>query len=110
MALGIQITGILFGLFMIYYSFLSYKRKEFTTREISFWSAVWVVFILISMFPNILSPIVKIGGFLRVLDLLIISGFIFLITAIFYTYTIVRKNQVKLEKLVREMAMKKRGR
>ena len=109
MALGIQIAGVLFGLFMIYYSFLNYKRREFTAKEIFFWFVVWMVFIAIALFPNILDPIVKYGGFLRALDLLIISGFLFLIAAIFYTYTIVRKNQIQLEKLVREIAIKKRG-
>ncbi len=109
MALGIQIGGVLFGLFMAYYSFLNYKRKEFTAKEIFFWSAVWVVFIVIALFPNILDPIVKYGGFLRALDLLIISGFLFLIAVTFYIYTIVRKNQNQLEKLVRVMAIRKKG-
>lgn len=107
MALGIQIAGVLFGLFMIYYSFLNYKRREFTAKEIFFWSAVWAVFIVIALFPNILDPIVKFGGFLRALDLLIISGFLFLILAIFYTYTLTRRNQKKLEIAVRELAIKK---
>ena len=107
MVLGIQIAGILFGLFMIYYSFLHYKRKEFTSKEIFFWSAIWVLFIIVSLFPNILDPIVKIGGFLRALDLLIISGFLFLIAAIFYNYTVTRKVQKKLETVVRDIAMRK---
>src|SRR3989338_10758954 len=107
MALGIQIAGVLFGLFMIYYSFLNYKRREFTAKEIFFWSAVWAVFIVIALFPNILDPIVKFGGFLRALDLLIISGFLFLIASIFYTYTIARKNQKQLETIVRDIATSK---
>ena len=107
MVLGIQIAGFLFGLFMMYYSFLNYKRKEFTTKELSFWFLVWGVFILISLFPNILDPIIKPLGFLRALDLLIISGFIFLIASIFYTYTITRKNQKHLELIVRTIAMNK---
>ncbi|MBS3114052.1 DUF2304 domain-containing protein [Candidatus Woesearchaeota archaeon] len=107
MALGIQIAGFLFGLFMLYYSFLNYKRKEFSTKELTFWFLVWGVFILISLFPNILDPIVKVGGFLRALDLLIISGFLFLIASIFYTYTIARKNQKQLETIVRAIATSK---
>lgn len=105
--LGIQIVGFLFGLFMIYYSFLNYKRKEFTTKEFSFWLVLWVIFSAIALFPSILDPIVVGVGFLRALDLLTIAGFLFLIAAIFYTYTVVRKNQNKLEKLVREMALKR---
>ena len=107
MVLGIQIAGFLFGLFMLYYSFLNYKRKEFTIKEFSFWLCVWIIFIAIALFPFLLDPIVKGIGFLRALDLLTISGFLFLIAAIFYTYTIVRKNQKQLEKIVREIAIKR---
>ena len=107
MVLGIQIAGFLFGLFMVYYSFLNFKRKEFTAKEISFWIFVWVLFILISLFPSILDPVVREFGFLRTLDLLVISGFLFLIITNFYTYTVVRKTQKKLEALVRAMAIDK---
>lgn len=107
MVLGIQIAGFLFGLFMIYYSFLNYKRRQFTAKEFGFWLIVWLVFIGISLFPQILDPIVKSIGFLRALDLLTIAGFLFLIAAIFYTYALTRKNQKQLEAIVREMAIRK---
>ena len=107
MVLGIQIAGFLFGLFMIYYSFINYKRKEFTVKEFSFWVLLWVVFVIIALFPYLLDPLVKSLGFLRALDLLVISGFIFLIFAIFYTYTISRKNQKQIETIAREIAIKK---
>ena len=107
MVLGIQIAGSLFGAFMVYYSFLNYKRKEFTPKEFSFWAVLWIFFIIIALFPFLLDPIVKRIGFLRALDLLTISGFLFLTTAVFYNYTLTRKNQRKLETIVREMAMGK---
>ncbi len=108
MVLGIQIVGILFGLFMIYITFLSGKRREFTTKEGGFWIIVWVIFMLIALFPHSLDFIVKDGiGLQRPLDFFIIAGFMFMIGSIFYTYTIVRKNQKKLEEIVRKMAMKK---
>ena len=107
MVLGIQVAGFLFGMFMIYYSFVNYKRKEFTSKEFGFWLLLWIVFIVITLFPFVLDPIVKTFGFFRTLDLLIISGFLFLIAAIFYTYTITRKNQKQLETIVRAMAMRR---
>ena len=105
--LGIQIAGFLFGLFFLYYSFLNYKRREFTAKEFTFWVFAWGIFILISLFPSVLDPIVKIGGFFRALDVLIVSGFLFLIAAIFYTYTITRKTQKQVETVVRAIAIKK---
>ena len=105
--LGIQIVGFLFGLFIIYYSFLNYKRKEFTIKELLFWVFLWVVFLILSLFPFILDPIIKPLGFFRAFDFFIMSGFLFLIVAIFYTYTITRKNQKRLETIVREMATRR---
>src|SRR3989338_7738912 len=106
MVLGIQIAGFLFGLFMIYYSFLIYKRKEFTLKEFVLWLVIWIMLIIVALFPYVLDPIVKTFGFLRALDLLVLSGFLFLILVIFYTYTIMRKIQKKLEVIVREIAIK----
>lgn len=108
MVLGIQILGLLFGLFMIYITFISGKRREFTTKEGGFWIVVWVLFMLISLFPRSLDFIVK--GVLKLqrpLDFFIIAGFMFMIGFIFYSYTLIRKNQKKLEEIVRKMSMKK---
>lgn len=105
MILGIQIAGFLFGLFMIYYSFLLHKRKEFTVKEFSFWIFLWIIFIIISLFPFLLNPLVKSLGFFRTLDLLIITGFLFLIAITFYNYRITRKNQRQLETIVRTIAI-----
>ena len=108
MVLGIQIVGLLFGLFMIYYTFINYKKKEFTAKEFGFWVAAWIAVIVIAFFPSLLDPIVKYGGFFRALDVLIVSGFLFLIGFIFYTYTITKKTQKQVESVVRVLALKKR--
>ena len=106
--LGIQILGILFGFFMMYYTFLQYKRKEFTIKEYSFWFIFWSVFAVITLFPQILDPVLITLSIGRALDFFIIIGFLFLIFVTFYTYTIVRKNQRKLEEIVRSMALKRK--
>ena len=108
MVLGIQIAGFLFGLFFLYYTFINYKRKEFTAKEFALWAILWVAAIVIAFFPSLLDPIVRYGGFFRALDVLIVSGFLFLIAAIFYTYTVTRKNQKQIEIIVREMAINNR--
>lgn len=111
MVIGIQIAGFLFGLFFLYYTFINYKRKEFTGKEFAFWVITWIAVIIIAFFPSLLDPIVRYGGFFRALDVLVVSGFLFLIAAIFYTYTIARKNQKQMETIVRAMAVKeKKGR
>jgi len=106
--LGIQIIGILFGFFLMYYTFLHYKRKEFTVKEYGFWLVLWAVFLIITLFPGLLDPILKSLSIARALDFFIIIGFLFLVGMIFYTYTIVRKNQKKLEEVVRNIAVKRK--
>lgn len=105
--LGIQIAGFLFGLFMLYYSFLNYKKKSFTSREFSFWILLWSLFIAVVVFPVVLDPILNPLGIFRALDFLIMTGFLFLIAMIFYTYTLTRKTQKQVEAIVRSVAIKK---
>jgi len=105
--LGIQILGSLFGIFMLYYTFLHYKRKDITIKEGSFWMGLWALFIFVAIFPGLLDPILDTLSIARTLDFFIIVGFLFLIGAFFYTYLIVRKNQKKIEEIVRKVALKK---
>lgn len=108
MILGIQIIGALFGLFMVYYTFLHYKRKEFTVKEYSFWVVLWVLFIVVALAPWLLDPFVKSLELARAMDLLIILGFMFLIGALLYTYILVRNMQKKVEEIVRKIAFEKK--
>ena len=108
MAIGIQIAGVLFGAFMIYYTFLNYKRKQFTTTEFTFWFLVWISFAVVAIYPALLDLIApKIGAY-RNLDLITLAGLMFLSVSVFYTYTLTRKNQKQLEIVVREIAIKRR--
>ena len=106
--LGIQILGILFGIFMIYYVFLHHKRKELTIREYLFWVSLWVLFIILTLFPLLLKPLVKPIGFARTMDFFIVAGFMFLIGSLFYIYLLVRGNQKRLEEIVRKIAFEKK--
>jgi len=106
--IGIQIIGIFFGFFMMYYTFLQLKRKEFTMKEYSFWFVFWSAFVIVTLVPQILDPLLKTLNIARALDFFIIAGFLFLTFVIFYTYTIVRRNQKKVELIVRKIAMNKK--
>ncbi|MCF7860993.1 DUF2304 domain-containing protein [Candidatus Woesearchaeota archaeon] len=107
MILGIQILGALFGMMMLYISYMNFKRKDFTVVEGLFWMGAWVAFIVVSFFPDIISPLVKTLSLARAMDLFIILGFMFLVASIFYCYTLLRKLQKKMEQIVRKIAIKK---
>jgi len=110
MITGIQILGILFGLFMIYLTFLYQKRKELTTRESLVWSIIWIAFLLLSLAPNSLNLFVKgVLNMQRPLDFLIILGFMFLIGTSFYNYSAIKRNERRLEEIVRKIAIRRAG-
>ena len=104
--LGIQIIGVLFALLMLYLTFLHLRRKEFTVKETIFWFGAWIVFLFLAIFPMGFDFIIKNWlSFERRLDFFIVIGFMFLIGMIFHRYTIMRKLQNKVEKIVSRMAM-----
>ncbi|MEE9525444.1 MAG: DUF2304 domain-containing protein [Candidatus Woesearchaeota archaeon] len=108
MILGIQILGILFALFMMYLSFMYRKRNEFDSGEYAFWLILWIVFILVTLFPGVLDPITKTLSLPRTMDLIILVGFIFIMGLTFQNYASLRKSQRKMEGLVRRMAFKEK--
>jgi hypothetical protein len=104
--LGIQIVGILFALFMFYLTFLHQRRREFTAKEYLVWAGAWIVFLLLVLFPTSLDFLIKdVLSVSRRLDFFIIVGFMFLIGMMFHTYTVVRKTQNKIERVVRKIAI-----
>jgi len=107
MILGIQVLGVLFCLFMLYLTFLHRKRNEFNFKEGIFWLFFWILFLMVTLWPGILDPIVRTLSLSRTMDFFIIIGFMFLIGIMFYIYTITRKNQKKIDKIVRDIALKK---
>ena len=105
--LGIQILGVFFGTFMLYYTFLHFKRKELTSKEYLFWIIIWALFIILTLIPGSLTPFIKSIGFARTMDFFIVAGFMFLIGSLFYVYLLVRGNQKRLEDIVRKIAIEK---
>tara|TARA_Y100000034_G_C6814861_1_gene366508 strand:- start:703 stop:1083 length:381 start_codon:yes stop_codon:yes gene_type:complete len=104
--LGIQIVGLVFGMFMLYFTFLHLKRNEFSIIESSAWFLLWFSMIIVTLFPSSLDFFVsKILNLNRNLDFFIISGFLFLVFATFFNYTKTRKNDKKIQKIVSKIAI-----
>ncbi|MBD3249392.1 DUF2304 family protein [Candidatus Woesearchaeota archaeon] len=109
MILGIQIFGVLFALVMMYITFLHQRRKELNSKEYFFWFGVWVVFLLLVIFPTSLDFLIKdVLSLGRRLDFFIIVGLMLMIGVLFHTYSVVRKTQNKVERVVSKIAVEKR--
>ena len=103
--LEIQLIGILFGISMLYYTFISNKKNKFKSYYL--WIVVWIGFIILSMFPKILDFLIKdILQFSRRLDFFIIIGFMLVIVIVYYLFISINKTKKDIEKIVREIACK----
>ena len=102
----IQLIGVLIGLAAIHLTYLYYKRQSFSKKELFFWLFIWLAFIFVAIFPNSVRPIVGYLGLQRPMDLIMIVAFIILFAITFHNYVVNRRMEDKLEKLVRDLALK----
>ncbi|HKZ39674.1 MAG TPA: DUF2304 domain-containing protein [Candidatus Hodarchaeales archaeon] len=105
MVLGIQIMGVLFALVMLYITFLNLKRRQYEVKEFVIWLIVWLMFLLFTIVPQVLDSVTKPLSIVRRFDLLVVMGMMFVIGISYYNYSITRKNQRKLEQVVRTLAL-----
>ena len=105
MVSGIQIIGVLFSLIASYFTFLNYKRSEFTLRECVGWEIVWVAFGLATIFPQSFKIFSASLGAVRALDLFTVFGFIVVLSISFYTYINLDRLRKRLENAIRDMAL-----
>lgn len=104
--LGVQIIAILFAIFMIYVAFLHFKRKDINGPEVFFWTALWLGFIMVALFPKILESVSQLLFFARIMDLLMIIAFMILAFLGFQNWIANRRMERKIEELVRRQALK----
>lgn len=107
MIIGIQIIGLLFAFSMIYFAVLAFKRKELSKIEIYSWLVLWTFAIIGIIFPEIFRQFSLTFLVTRVFDLMVIGGFIVVITLTIISYLRVKRNEKKLEELVRKLSLKK---
>jgi len=108
MIIGLQIIGILFALFMIYFALLHYKKGQLNGMEISSWIMIWVLVILIVIFPEVVRVYASSFAISRVLDLLIGGAFIVIFIMVARAYVKVNSLEKRLEDLVRKLALKEK--
>lgn len=106
MVLGVQLFGILFGIAMIYFAFLYLKKKDLTINDFIIWLVVWLLFILAVLFPQKLDIFMDTLGIIGAMQFFAVIGMVFLFAVVFYLYTRVRKNQRRLAKIVKDVALK----
>lgn len=102
----IQFLGIIFGLAMLYFSFVKFKRREINQVELAVWFSGWILLIMVAIVPSILDFVIAPLHFYRRLDFFVVFGFFVLLGLGFYNYSVVKKVERKFQIYVRKQAMK----
>ncbi|MBU1118713.1 DUF2304 domain-containing protein [Patescibacteria group bacterium] len=104
---GVATLGVFFGLFMGYYTFVKYKRKEISSWQALGWEVIWTGIIVVVLIPGQISNFLDKVKIARALDLFLVLGMIFLLAVSFYLFVNINKQKRKHEELVQILAIKK---
>lgn len=108
MVLGTQVAGVLVMVFLLYMTFLYYKKNIYTRNEFLFWCAAWLGGALLLIFPDWFTTVAHQLKFVRATDLYMAIAIAFFAVITFLNYTKVRNQERKVEELVRNVAIRKR--
>ena len=104
--IGIQILALLFALWMVYFTYLHYRRREFSKPELLLWMILWFGLMVIVIFPRSVGFLLRTFSISRTFDLVVIAGIVILFGITFRNYVILKRTERKVEQLVREDALR----
>lgn len=107
MIIGLQVIALLFSFSMIYFAVLHFKRGELGGTEVASWLIMWTFVVVIIVFPELLQSFANTFLVTRVFDLMVIGGFILVISMVATAYVRTKRLEKKLEELVRKLSLKK---
>lgn len=104
----LQATGLVILLYLFHYTYLQYRRRIFTALDFAGWSTVWLILIVMELFPQLLEPLVSPDTlFFRILDVIIVSATAILLAVSFYTYRKMRIIEEKMGQMIQAYACEK---
>lgn len=106
MIIALQIIALIFAFTMVYFAVLHSKRGEISRGEVISWVIIWSLVIVIIIFPELFREFANTFFVTRVFDLMVIGGFIFVISLVSSAYIRTRRMEKKMEDLVRREALK----
>jgi hypothetical protein len=105
----IQIIAIIFAIFALTKVILRLRKRKLTINEFIFWASLWIILIVLSIFPDISDNIAIFFGFGRGFDFFIISSILMIFYLIFRIFVKLEELDSKIAKLTRNLALKESG-
>jgi hypothetical protein len=102
-----QYIGVLIGIIGIIYTLLRFREGKMSLGMLIVWNAIWIIIIIISIFPKSTGEFASLTGIGRGLDLIFILGIIGCYYLIFKIYNMIENIEQEITHLVREIALQK---
>lgn len=83
-----------------------YKNDHFSNSVFTLWTVVWIIILLVAIFPNLTTSFANIFGIGRGLDSVYIVSIIFLFYIVFKLYNSIEQQKKRINELVSQMALK----
>lgn len=100
-----QIVGILIGFFGIIITILRFRDGKMSMGMMFLWNMIWLILILISIYPALTSFFASVTGIGRGLDVILILGLIMSFYLNFKLYNRIETVEEEFTDLVREIAI-----
>lgn len=104
--IGLQLVAIIFALWMLYFSYLHYRRHEFTRLEFFLWEILWLGLVVVVVLPHSVQFLLKAFSITRTFDLVVVVAIVILFGVTFRNYVLQKRQAKKLEELIRHLALK----
>jgi hypothetical protein len=102
-----QYIGILVGLIVFIFTLMRFRDGKLSLGMFFLWSCVWIIIILISIYPQATSSLAIISGIGRGLDVILIISIIGCYYLLFRMYNMIENIEEEIDQLVREIALER---
>ena len=103
--IGIQLLAILFVLWMTYFSYLHFRRHEYTIWDYLFWQVLWIGVAVVSLRPHWVDFFLRALKIPRAFDLVTVTAIVILFGITFRSYVILKRMEKRIEKFTRSQAL-----
>ena len=104
-----QVIAIILGLIAILYSILRFRDGKMSIGMLLVWIVIWLIVIIISLYPNDTNYLANYTGIGRGLDFVLIIGILLSFYLIFKMYNKIESIEEELTDLVRELAIQNKN-
>lgn len=95
----LSIIGIALGIFR-------YRNESFSNSVFALWTFVWIIIIIVTLFPAITTHFANLFGISRGLDSVYIVSILFLFYIVFKLYNKIEQQKKRINELVSQLTLK----